>query len=311
MNTENTIICLMGPTASGKTDLAIALTQHFPCEIISVDSAMVYRGMDIGTAKPTQAELEKAPHHLINICDPEEAYSAGRFREDALELIEAILARGHLPLLVGGTMLYFHILQNGVASLPTADKTIRDALLKEAQELGWPHMHNQLKTIDPDMAAQLHPNDTQRIQRALEVYRISGQTMTELQSLQTANTLNYDVINLALLSNDRSHLHQRIAMRFHKMIESGLIAEVKNLRKNPKLHTELPSMRTVGYRQVCQHLDGQYDYDEMIDRGIIATRQLAKRQMTWLRRWPDLKSFDCEDKTLHQQVITYLEQKLA
>ena len=301
----------MGPTASGKTDLAIKLIKRFPCEIISVDSAMVYRGMDIGTAKPSANELQQAPHRLMDICDPIEPYSAGRFRQEALSEIEEIHSRKKIPLLVGGTMLYFKVLQNGVAKLPTADATIRADLLHEAEEVGWPEMHAQLKIIDPEMAEKLHPNDAQRIQRALEVFRITGKTMTELQAVQKAQQSPYRAIDLGLIPEDRSLLHKRIEERFKKMLKIGLVKEVENLRDQFELNADLPSMRSVGYRQVWQYLEGEYDLSTMQERGIIATRRLAKRQLTWLRSWKDLQVFSCEDKEKNDKVFDFLEGAIS
>lgn len=278
----------MGPTASGKTDLAIALCQQLPCEIISVDSALIYRGMDIGTAKPTAAELAKAPHRLIDICDPAESYSAARFRRDALSQMAEISAAGKVPLLVGGTMLYFKALLQGLASMPAADPQVRQAIEQDAKHHGWPYVHQQLAAVDPESAARIHPNHSQRIERALEVFRVSGVTMTEMHRQQSLQRPTHHFTQLAIAPLERSVLHERIARRFNVMMEQGLIDEVIALRRRGDLHPDLPSMRSVGYRQVWQFLDGELDRREMIERGIIATRQLAKRQMTWLRSWPDL-----------------------
>lgn len=311
MYPKKPIISLMGPTASGKTDLAIALIQHFPVEIISVDSAMVYRGMNIGTAKPTPEALKKAPHHLIDLCDPVMPYSAGHFRTDALALIEEIIARNKIPLLVGGTMLYFHVLQNGVASLPIADPLIRETLTQEADAIGWPQMHEKLKQIDPEMSAQLHPNDSQRIQRALEVYKITGKTMTELQATQIAEALPYRFITIALEPKNRKHLHYRIEQRFQSMMATGFLEEVKQLKLREDLHPKLPSIRTVGYRQAWSYLSGEYAIKTMQDRAVFATRQLAKRQLTWLRRWKNVSRFYFEDQHLQNQVIRYLQKELS
>ncbi len=308
MKVQDTIICLMGPTASGKTRLAIELVQHFPCEIISVDSAMVYRGMDIGTAKPSAEELAKAPHRLINLCDPVEPYSAGHFREDALQAIKDIHSQGKIPLLVGGTMLYFHVLLQGVASLPTADEKIRADLTEEVERVGRSGMYKKLESIDPDLAKQLHPNDSQRIQRALEVYRITGETMSELRSSQNVEKLPYRVVNLTIFPKDRALLHRRIEQRFRCMMIDGLMDEVKALHSRFDLNSELPSVRTVGYRQVWKHLAREYDYFTMLERGIIATRQLAKRQLTWLRSWPNINAFYTEDDDLSYQAVQYLKK---
>ena len=312
------VIFLMGPTASGKTDLAIALRQHLPVDIISVDSALVYKGMDIGTAKPSSAELSAAPHRLIDICDPLESYSVANFCEDAEREIGNIVAAGRIPLLVGGTMMYFKSLLEGLADMPAADEGIRSAILAEAEAVGWPVLHQQLKSVDPEYAEQLHPNHSQRIARALEVYRISGKTMTELRSEQVANNWNiplserFHLLQLALLPDDRTVLHQRIEKRFLKMLELGFMDEVKALRGRGDLHLDLPSMRAVGYRQVWQYLDGldglgpQDSYDTLVDKGLAATRQLAKRQITWLRRWSDLQRLsvadDMNNRTLQKNV---------
>jgi len=287
------IIFLMGPTASGKTDLAIALREHLPVEIISVDSALVYRGMDIGSAKPSAAELAKAPHRLIDIRDPSEPYSAADFCADAEREIAAIVAEGKIPLLVGGTMLYFKALLEGMADMPEADTDIRLAIERDAAEHGWPYVHQQLADVDPVMAAEIHPNHSQRVSRALEVYRASGKTMTELRAVQgeraePAFSERYQVIQIAIAPRDRQVLHERIEKRFHTMAANGLVEEVRNLYRRGDLHPDLPAIRAVGYRQVWDYLDGRLSYDEMIERGVIATRQLAKRQLTWLRGWSDL-----------------------
>ena len=281
-------ICLMGPTASGKTDLAIDLCERLPCDIISVDSALVYRGMDIGTAKPSADELARAPHRLIDIHDPAEAYSAADFREDALGAMTQIVASGRTPLLVGGTMLYFKALLEGLAQMPPADAAVRGQIERDALEHGWPYVHGQLAEVDPEAAAQIHPNHSQRISRALEVFRVSGVPMSRLHRQQQAQSLPYRFLQLAIAPQDRGVLHARIALRFQKMVEQGLIEEVRALRARGDLHPDLPSMRSVGYRQVWQYLEGEFDRETMVERGIIATRQLAKRQFTWLRGWPDL-----------------------
>ncbi len=284
----------MGPTASGKTALAIELCQQLPCEIISVDSAMVYRGMDIGSAKPSREELALAPHRLIDIRDPAEAYSAADFRADALREMAEISARGHIPLLVGGTMLYFKALLEGLAEMPAADPAIRAAIEAEAAQFGWPHIHQQLAQVDPESAARIHPNHSQRLERALEVYRASGVTMTQWHRRQSnEQALPYRVLQLAIAPRDRAVLHQRIEQRFELMLEQGFIAEVEALRQRGDLHIDLPAMRAVGYRQAWQALqaaeDGaELDLVELKLRGVIATRQLAKRQFTWLRGWQNL-----------------------
>jgi len=276
-------VLLMGPTASGKTDLAVELVRRLPCEIVSVDSAMVYRGMDIGTAKPGPEILEVAPHRLIDILDPTESYSTARFRADALREMAAICARGRIPLLVGGTMLYFRGLQQGLARLPDADPEVRKSLLEEAGRVGWAAMHARLARIDPESAARIHPNDPQRIQRALEVQAIAGQPMSALIRASSDSRPPYRLLKLVRAPEDRQVLHARIERRFRMMLEQGLVAEVESLMARGDLTEDLPSMRCVGYRQVLKFLSGEYSYGEMLQRGIQATRQLAKRQFTWLR----------------------------
>ncbi len=277
-------IFLMGPTASGKTVLAMELVQKFPCDIISVDSALVYRDMNIGTAKPTARELAAAPHRLIDICDPDESYSAARFRKDALHEMEQISRQERIPLLVGGTMLYFRALEQGLSQLPQADAAVRERLLAQAGELGWQAMHDRLAVIDPAAAVRIHPNDPQRIQRALEVYEISGKSMTELQQLHSKPTLPYSLIKLVQAPWSREILRERIARRFDLMLQQGFENEVRELVKRYALTPDLPSMRSVGYRQMLMYLQGDYSYEEMREKGITATRQLAKRQLTWLRK---------------------------
>lgn len=287
-------IFLMGPTASGKTDLAMTICQQLPCEIISVDSALIYRGMDIGTAKPTAAELAQAPHRLINIRDPAESYSAAEFRRDALAEMAAITAAGKIPLLVGGTMLYFKTLLEGIAAMPETDLKLRAQLEREAELHGWPYLHAQLAEVDPDSAARIHPQHSQRIERALCVYRMTGVTMTEYHRRQAQDVAStqaifpYQVLQMAIAPLDRSVLHRRIEKRFQQMVEQGLIAEVTALHQRGDLHLDLPAMRCVGYRQVWEYLEGVWSYEQMIERGIIATRQLAKRQFTWLKNWQNL-----------------------
>jgi tRNA dimethylallyltransferase len=284
-------IFLMGPTASGKTDLAIKLCETLPCDIISVDSALIYRDMDIGTAKPSAEELEKAPHKLINILDPAHSYSVADFRRDAILEMDKIAANGRIPLLVGGTMMYFKMLLEGASPLPPADQVIRQQLNEEAIENGWDALHQELALVDPQSAQRIHKNDPQRLIRALEVYRIKGQSLTELQNIKT-ETLDYDVTQFAIATPDRQVLHERIAMRFKRMIELGFEQEVASLKNRGDLHLDLPSMRCVGYRQMWEYLNDQTDHDEMIFKGIAATRQLAKRQLTWLRSWSDLTLLD-------------------
>ncbi len=283
---------LMGPTASGKTDLAVALQERLSCEIISVDSALVFRGMDIGTAKPDADLLARAPHRLIDIRDPAETYSAAEFREDALREMHEITARGRIPLLVGGTMLYYKALRDGLADLPAADDSVRQCILEQAEQEGWVSVHARLQQVDPDSATRIHPTDPQRLQRALEVYLVSGRTMTELVARQQRSQLPFRVLNLAVAPTDRSILHERIAQRFHNMLDAGFIEEVERLYTRKDLHPGLPSIRCVGYRQAWSYLDGEISYDDMVYKGIVATRQLAKRQFTWLRSWESLHWFD-------------------
>ena len=288
-------VFIMGPTATGKTDLAIALAGLYPMDIISVDSAMVYRGMDIGSAKPDTDTLRLAPHRLIDICDPAEAYSAGRFREDALREMADISARGRIPLLVGGTMLYFRTLQQGIADLPDADPDIRRRLDAEAAHDGWDALHRRLAGIDPASARRIHANDPQRIQRALEVFEISGKTLTEFWDRQAQQRLPYRVLKIALMPPDRVELRRRIEQRFDVMLQQGLVDEVRRLYLRDDLTADLPSMRAVGYRQVREWLEGRIDFATMRDKAIIATAQLAKRQMTWLRSETDCNLFDPDD----------------
>ncbi|MWV12257.1 tRNA (adenosine(37)-N6)-dimethylallyltransferase MiaA [Pseudomonas sp. R-28-1W-6] len=295
-------IFLMGPTAAGKTDLALALADALPCELVSVDSALIYRGMDIGTAKPDRETLARYPHRLIDIRDPAESYSAAEFRADALAAMAEISARGRIPLLVGGTMLYFKALLEGLADMPGADPAVRAELEARAALLGWPALHRELAEVDPESAARIHPNDPQRLIRALEVYRVSGLSMTAHRQRQAAENrgldapgmahLPYTVAQLAIAPVQRHVLHERIALRFRQMLEHGFIEEVEALRSRGDLHAGLPSIRAVGYRQVWDYLDGKLNREEMTERGIIATRQLAKRQFTWLRSWADLHWLD-------------------
>jgi tRNA dimethylallyltransferase len=301
------IICLMGPTAAGKTPLAVQLVQQFPFEIVSVDSAMIYRGMDIGTAKPTSGVLKIAPHRLIDIRDPAEVYSAGQFREDALREIDDIIAHGKIPLLVGGTMMYFRVLQQGIARLPQADKKLRDALQLQADTEGWEALHAKLTVIDPDAAARIHTRDGQRIQRALEVFMLTGKTITAWHAEDTSPLSNYQVFNLAIAPTERASLHERIALRFWQMMEMGFMDEVRGLYQRGDLHPDLPSIRSVGYRQGWEHLSGHLTYEEMCEKTIAATRQLAKRQLTWLRSWPDVEWFDTHDANLFAQVSGWLK----
>ena len=277
-------IFLMGPTASGKTDLAIQLRQQLPVEVISVDSALIYRGMDIGTAKPSKAELALAPHRLIDICDPAESYSAANFRTDALREMQEISAQGKIPLLVGGTMLYYKALLEGLSPLPSADDKVRSEIEAKAALIGWGGLHQELSKIDPISAQRINPNDSQRINRALEVFYLTGKTLTQLTA-QKGEALPYDILQFAIAPEQREVLHLRIEQRFHKMIELGFQQEVEKLYRRADLNKNLPSIRCVGYRQMWEYLRGDYDHDEMVFRGICATRQLAKRQITWLRGW--------------------------
>lgn len=309
VNLNQHAIFLMGPTASGKTGAAVALISKLPVEIISVDSALVFKDMNIGTAKPDAATLAIAPHHLIDIIDPTSAYSAANFRGDALRLMADISARGKIPLLVGGTMLYFKALEGGLSGLPEAVPSVRAALDAEAVQIGWPAMHGKLAAIDPVTAARLEPNDTQRIQRALEVYAISGETMSSLFAKQTSEALPYKLLKIALVPSDRKVLHERIALRFDQMLAAGFLDEVRALiAKYPTLTPESTSMRCVGYRQALEHLAGEYDIAELRDRGIFATRQLAKRQLTWLRGMDDIVEFDCLDTNLNDLVFNEINQ---
>ncbi len=299
------LVCLMGPTAAGKTQLAVELTQHFPFEIISVDSAMVYRGMDIGTAKPDLETLKRAPHRLIDFRDPSDPYSAAQFKEDALREIKNIFSSNKIPLLVGGTMLYFRVLQQGLADMPAADPVLRQKLHAEGLQKGWPALHEQLLQVDPEAAARIHPHDAQRLQRALEVYQLSGKNLTTWQAITNNPLLNYNVINLAVAPLDRAILHTRIAERFKQMLDAGLVEEVEKLISRGDLTLETPAIRSVGYRQVWEYLLGMMTYEQMSERGIIATRQLAKRQLTWLRSWPDLHWFDSENTELIPRVVEF------
>jgi tRNA dimethylallyltransferase len=292
----------MGPTASGKTGVALELARRFPVEIVSVDSAQVYRGMDIGTAKPDLATRLRVPHHLVDVIEPNERYSAARFREDALELMRDIASHGRVPLLVGGTMMYFKALLEGLSDLPEADADTRQVIDAMAADAGWPALHRELQRIDPPTAARLDPNDAQRIQRAMEIFYLTGRAMSELIAERLPETLPYRLLQIALVPGERHALHERIATRFEEMLELGLINEVRALREEYVLKPDLPSMRCVGYRQVWQYLDGQFSLAGLRDKGVAATRQLAKRQLTWLRAMPEPEIFDCLVPDLAQQV---------
>ena len=297
----------MGPTASGKTTLAVELVKRYPMEVISVDSALVYRGMNIGTAKPGADLLAVAAHRLIDIRDPSVPYSAAEFREDALLEMAEITARGRIPLLVGGTFLYFRALQYGLSEMPAADREIRASLEAEAQRDGWEALHARLAAVDPQSAARIKPTDPQRIQRALEVYLLSGQPMSSFHAQHAAADLPYRLLKLALIPADRSLLHDRIEARFRQMLADGLVEEVRKLFARGDLIAELPAMRAVGYRQVWRYLSGELEYDAMVEQAIIATRQYAKRQLTWLRGEPDLDSFGVEDSRVLEQVCRRLD----
>ena len=310
-------IFLMGPTAAGKTDLALALADALPCDLISVDSALIYRGMDIGTAKPDKATLARYPHRLVDICDPAQSYSAAEFRADSLAAMADSTARGRIPLLVGGTMLYYKALLEGLAEMPSADPRVRAELEAWAAAEGWDALHRELARVDPESAARIHPNDPQRLIRALEVYRVSGLSMSELHRRQNAQKggaeapgmahLPYTVAQFAIAPAERKVLHERIALRFHLMLEQGFIEEVEALRMRGDLHAGLPSIRAVGYRQVWDYLDGTLSRGEMTERGIIATRQLAKRQFTWLRGWKNLHWLDSLADDNLARALKYLQ----
>ncbi len=300
----------MGPTASGKTGVAVELVRELPCEIISVDSAQVYRHMDIGTAKPDAGTLAKAPHHLIDVIEPDENFSAARFRDDALALMREITERGRIPLLVGGTMLYFKTLLEGLSELPEADPAIRMVIDTMADEAGWPALHKELKRVDPETAARLEPNDSQRIQRALEVFYIANRPMSAFLKKPKYVYFPYAPLKIALAPGDRAELHDRIATRFEAMLELGLIGELRKLREDYSLDLSMPSMRCVGYRQVWQYLDGEIGLAALREQGIAATRQLAKRQLTWLRAIKDTTKFDCLAEDLNEQVLTHLREYL-
>ncbi len=315
-------VFLMGPTATGKTDLALALLRQFPFEIVSVDSALVYRGMDIGTAKPSHAIRAAIAHHLIDICDPTDAYSAGRFRSDALRVLADISARGRIPLLVGGTMLYFRVLQRGLSHLPAADAQVRARLEARAQSEGWAVLHAELARVDPQSAQRIHRNDPQRIQRALEVYELTGRALTEhfpqarddayhADSAPGEDGLPYTVVKIALVPPDRTEIHRRVAQRFAHMLRAGFIDEVHALRARGDLHLELPSIRAVGYRQAWEFLDGYGDQAGMIERAVIATRQLAKRQLTWLRAEHEVQVFDPYRLDIEAALTLFFRQTLS
>lgn len=304
-------IFILGPTASGKTALAMQLADQFPVELVSIDSAQVFRDMNVGTAKPDAATLAKYPHHLINLISPEETYSAARFCSDALRVMGEITARGKVPVIVGGTMLYYKALTEGLADMPKADAAIRAQIDAEAAIHGWPHMHLELAKLDPESAARLKPNDAQRIQRALEVVRLTGRTMAEIYATQERQPFPYKRLTIALMPTDRAWLHERIALRFDMMLAQGLVEETRTLRSKYQLHAELPSMRSVGYRQVWEMLEGEIPPQELRDRGIFATRQFAKRQITWLNSLPNLALFDCMKPALAETINSNVNSFLS
>lgn len=307
----DTAILLMGPTAAGKTSLAVQLAQYFSCDIISVDSAMVYRGMDVGTAKPGADVRRIVPHHLIDIIDPADSYSAGQFRSDALAAMSDCVAAGHVPLLVGGTMLYFHALQHGLAVLPAADLQLRAQIDARAARLGWNTMHAELGAIDPRAAARIHANDPQRIQRALEVYYLTGRPLSELQDADAVQIPRYRLIKLAIAPASRMLLHRRIAQRFHDMLTEGFVEEVARLRSHGYLTAGHASMRAVGYRQLWQYLDGACALEQAVTQGIVATRRFAKRQLTWLRAETDVHWLDSDAPGLFEDARERVAQALS
>lgn len=307
---DKPVICLMGPTASGKTDLAVELVRSLPLDIVSVDSAMVYRGLDIGTAKPGAEVLARAPHRLIDICDPSESYSAARFRDDATREVDAIHAAGRVPLLVGGTGLYFRTFEQGLSVLPGASHHIRQRLAAEARQYGWAAMHARLAELDPASAERIHPNDPQRLQRALEVYELTGRPLSECWDENPGEPGHYRWLKLVVAPSDRALLRQRAASRFQAMIDAGLLDEVSGLYNRGDLHENLPAMRLVGYRQVWRYLAGQLDYSDMITHAIVATRQLAKRQLTWFRAEQQTVWFDSLADGHIAAARSYLGKKL-
>lgn len=300
----------MGPTASGKTSCAIELLKHLPCEIVSVDSAMIYRHMNIGTAKPSDEILQHAPHHLIDIRNPDQSYSVAEFCQDANQLIREIQARQRIPLLVGGTIMYFRSLQFGLSELPAANQKVRAHLEAAAAISGWESLHQKLQEIDPVSAAKIHPNDPQRLQRALEVYVLTGITLSEWHSSKKTETGDTNILNIGLFPEDRAKLHADIALRYDQMLTEGLINEVKKLRADWSLTSSMPSMRCIGYRQAWSYLEGEITENEMYDQATAATRQLAKRQLTWLRHYPDVQLIDASEASLEgvvEQIISHFQ----
>jgi tRNA dimethylallyltransferase len=299
----------MGPTASGKTALAVQLAKAIRGEVVSVDSALIYTDMDIGTAKPNKHEMQGIAHHLIDLRTPEQTYSVAQFMDDAVTCIDAILSRGHIPILAGGTMMYFNALHHGISRIPAADKVIRDSIAQEIEDKGLPWLHQQLARVDPRSAAKIHPNDPQRLTRAMEVFRSTHKTLSAWQQ-DKQPTLPYEFLNFALMPPNRADLHRRIAQRFHTMLDQGLVDEVKNISGKYSLNPDLPSMRSVGYRQVLAHIAGEYDYEMMVEKGIVATRQLAKRQITWLRGWENTVSLDIYAPDSLQKIMQTIMQKV-
>lgn len=310
LTTHATIPCIIGPTASGKSKLAMDLTEKFPSEIVSVDSALIYKGMDIGTAKPNEKELKKIRHYFINICDPKVFYSAADFISEVVPIVKSVLANNKLPILVGGTMMYFRALQQGLSPLPGADPEVRKDILRQAETHGWEFIHQLLQKVDPIAAERIHPNDPQRLQRALEVYRITGHPMSTLQQTPSVDIPQWNYLNIALMVNDRQQLHQRIAERFEQMLQQGFVNEVNTLYRRGDLSLDLPSMRAVGYRQVWEYLEGKMTYEQMVEKAKTATRQLAKRQITWLRSWPEASYFDFDDPALVEKVTKKIQLTL-
>lgn len=305
------IFFLIGPTASGKTNLAVELVKRFSFEIISVDSAQIYRDMDIGVAKPSQDVLDIAPHHLINIMKPNEAYSVAQFTQDALKLIDEIILRGHIPLLVGGTMMYFNALEKGINQMPSTDEQLRKDIEIEACQIGWPKLYEKLKSVDKETAEKLNPNDAKRISRALEVFYSSGKPLSSYHQSKNKNVFPFSVCKLGLMPSNRKILHQRIEFRVHEMLEAGLFKEVRSLlQKYPSLQSHMPSMRSVGYRQTLEYFNHDIEEKECIDKIIFATRQLAKRQMTWMRSMENLNLFDCSNDDISNEVIAFVKARL-
>ncbi len=310
MSNLSPAIFLMGPTAAGKTALALSLHEALPVEIISVDSSQVYRGMDIGTAKPTREEQARASHRLIDIRDPEQTYSAADFCTDALKEMDAITRAGKIPLLVGGTMFYFHALESGLSGLPSADPDIRARLSEEAATVGWTAMHQRLQDIDPGAAARIHPHDAQRIQRALEIHELTGQSPSTLNTANPAVSLPYQLVKIALWPQDRRLLHERIERRFHAMLQHGFVEEVEQLYRRGGLTGKMPSIRTVGYRQIWEYLTSNLNYNEMTAQAIAATRQFAKRQITWLRKYTEVHAFDSGHLLPEKECLDYLRETM-